>query len=148
MRTSVDGVYAIGDGAMERDGRYGIRLESVHNAQETADLAAASILGQMLPERQAPWFWSDQFGVKLQSAGVLPVVRDALSHVRREGRREDAFSVWSFDNRELVAVEAVGDPAGYMAGKACLDRGRTPTPEQVADQHFDLKAFVADKPVA
>ena len=148
MQTSVGGIYAIGDGAMERDGRYGIRLESVHNAQETAELAAASILGQMPPKRQAPWFWSDQFGVKLQSAGVLPVVRDSLSHVRREGRREDAFSVWSFDGRELVAVEAVGDPAGYMAGKTCLECGRTPTPEQVADQDFDLKAFVADKPVA
>ena len=47
-----------------------------------------------------------------------------------------------------MAVEAVRDPAGYMAGKTCLERGKAPEPGQLADGDFDLKAFVADKPVA
>ena len=148
MRTNIADVYAIGDGAMQRDGRYGIRLESVHNAQESAEIAAAAILGEAPPKRQAPWFWSDQFDLKLQSAGILPEARDDLRHVRRAGRRENAFSVWSFNGADMVAVEAVRDPAGYMAGKSCLENGKAPTPEQLADPDFDLKAFVADKQVA
>ena len=148
MRTNIADIYAIGDGAMQRDGRYAMRLESVHNAQESAEIAAAAMLGAAPPKRQAPWFWSDQFDLKLQSVGILPEARDDLRHVRRAGRRENAFSVWSFRGPELVAVEAVRDPAGYMAGKSCLENGMAPAPEQLADPDFDLKAFVADKQVA
>ena len=148
MQTSIAGIYAIGDGAMPRDEGHGVRLESVHNAQESAEIAAAAMLGAAAPRRQAPWFWSDQYDLKLQSAGVLPQSREDLHHVRRQGRREEAFSIWSFRGAELVAVEAVRDPAGYMAGKTCLERGKAPEPGQLADGDFDLKAFVADKPVA
>ena len=105
-------------------------------------------MGSDLPRRQTPWFWSDQYDVKLQSVGVLPSDGRVLSHIQREGRRTGGFSVWSFDDAELMAVEAVGDPAGFMVGKTCLEHGKAPTPEQVTDPGFDLKAFVADKPVA
>jgi 3-phenylpropionate/trans-cinnamate dioxygenase ferredoxin reductase subunit len=86
--------------------------------------------------------------VKLQSVGLLPSDGADLLHVRRAGRREHGFSVWSFAGTDLVAIEAIGDPSAYVLGKSCLERGRAPDPSQLADAGFDLKAFVADKPVA
>lgn len=145
MRTSAVDIYAIGDGALDRSALHGSRIESVHNAQQTAERAAAAILGHAPPDRQAPWFWSDQYDVKLQSAGVLPAGDAGLNHIRRDGRRAGGFSVWSLAGDDLVAVEAIGDPAAYVLGKTCLERGRVPSASQLADAGFDLKAFVADK---
>ena len=148
MRTSHPDIYAIGDGAFDGSAGHEVRIESVHNAQEQAERAAAAITGNAPPRRQAPWFWSDQYDVKLQSVGLLPSDGANLRHVRRAGRREGGFSVWSFAGADLVAVEAIGDPSAYVLGKSCLERGRAPDPAQLANAGFDLKAFVADKPVA
>jgi hypothetical protein len=79
---------------------------------------------------------------------VLPANNGGLRHVRRAGRREGGVSVWSFVDDDLVTVEAIGDPAAYVLGKACLERRRAPRPDQLADAGFDVKAFVADKSVA
>ena len=148
MQTSQSDIYAIRDCARDGSAGTGLRIELVHNACQHAERAAAAIMGSDLPRHQTPWFWSDQYDVKLQSVGVLPSDGRVLNHVQREGRRTGGFSVWSFDDATLLAVEAVGDPAGYMVGKTSLEHGKAPTPEQVADPGFDLKAFVADKPVA
>lgn len=145
MQTSMAGIYAIGDGALQRDSAYGIRIESVHNAQDSAERAAATINGHAPPAVQAPWFWSEQFGLRLQSAGIVPAAADDLVCLRRPGKRADGFSIWSFRGGELCAVEAVGDPAGYMLGKACLEKGLSPTHDSVTDAAFDMKAFVAAK---
>ena len=143
MQTSLPDIYAIGDGALVRDNAYGIRIESVHNAQDSAERAAAAINGHAPPADQAPWFWSEQFGLRLQSAGIVPA--DGASHHRRPGKREGGFSIWSYRADRLCAVEAVGDPAGYMLGKSCLEKGLSPSPQLVCDPAFDLKAFVAAK---
>lgn len=145
METSVAGIYAIGDGALRRGSVHGVRIESVHNAQDSAERAAAAISGHEPPADQAPWFWSEQFDVRLQSAGIVPTAGDDLHHVRRPGKREGGFSVWSYDGTTLCAVEAVRDPAGYMLGKTCLEKGLSPTPAQAGDPAFDLKGFVAAK---
>jgi NADPH-dependent 2,4-dienoyl-CoA reductase/sulfur reductase-like enzyme len=145
MQTSVPGIYAIGDGALRQGSAQGIRIESVHNAQDSAERAAAAIGGHAPPADQAPWFWSEQFDVRLQSAGIVPTAGDAVHHVRRPGKREGGFSVWSFAGDALCAVEAVRDPAGYMLGKTCLEKGLSPSPEDASDPAFDLKAFVASK---
>ncbi|MGC6453807.1 MAG: NAD(P)/FAD-dependent oxidoreductase [Candidatus Puniceispirillaceae bacterium] len=157
METSAAGIYAIGDGALRRGSARGIpphipphippgiRIESVHNAQDSAERAAAAICGQGAPADQAPWFWSEQFDVRLQSAGIVPAAGDTVCHIRRPGKREGGFSVWSYEGDVLRAVEAVRDPAGYMLGKSCLEKGLSPTPEQVGDPAFDLKTFVAAK---
>ena len=78
------------------------------------------------------------------SAGIMPAtgVRCAMC---RPGKREGGFSVWSYESDVLRAVEAVRDPAGYMLGKSCLEKGLSPTPEQAGDPAFDLKTFVAAK---
>ena len=92
-----------------------------------------------------PWFWSEQFGLRLQSAGIVPAAADDVVCLRRPGKRADGFSIWSFRGDELCAVEAVGDPAGYMLGKTCLEKGLSPTHDAVTDAAFDMKAFVAAK---
>ena len=148
MTTSVETIYAIGDGALAADiapmvaGRP-LRVESVHNAQDSAARAAAAINGHAPPAWQAPWFWSEQYDVRLQSAGIVPPAGADTHQVVRPGKREGGLSVWSFAGDQLEAIESVRDPAGYMVGKKCLDMGHHPTPAQVADMDFDLKSFIA-----
>ena len=83
--------------------------------------------------------------MRLQSAGIVPTAGASVCHVHRPGKREGGFSVWSYAGDLLCAVEAVRDPAGYMLGKSCLEKGLSPTPAQAGDPAFDLKAFVAAK---
>lgn len=147
MQTSNPAIYAIGDAALceemaPRVGGAAIRVESVHNAQDSAARAAAAINGHTPPAWQAPWFWSEQYDARLQSAGIVPPAGDGVAYVMRPGTRDDGLSCWSFADGQLQAIEAVRDPKSYMLGKKCLDNGKSPTPEQAGDPNFDLKAFV------
>ncbi len=76
MQTSMAGIYAIGDGALQRDSAYGIRIESVHKAQDSGERAAAAINGHAPPAVQAAWFWLEQFGLHLQSADIVRAAAD------------------------------------------------------------------------
>ena len=149
MATNIDGIYAIGDGALITEnaapaiGPSPLRIESVHNAQDSGARAAATINGHQPPPHQAPWFWSEQYDVRLQSAGIVPAAANDVVYVRRPGKREPGFSVWTVESGNFCAVEAVQDPAGYMLGKKCLERGLSPDPAQIADPNFDMKSFVA-----
>ena len=85
-----------------------------------------------------PWFWSDQFDVKLQIAGLA---RDWDRIVTRPGARAGALSHWYFRGAELIAVDAMNDPRGYMTGKRWLEAGRSPDPDALADPGADLKTL-------
>jgi NADPH-dependent 2,4-dienoyl-CoA reductase/sulfur reductase-like enzyme len=142
MLSSVADIYAIGDVAL-LDGAMS-RIESVDNAQNTAARAAAAICGLSQPPKAAPWFWSEQFDARLQSAGIVPQESAAVQYVVRPGKREGGLSVWSYDvHGKLAAIEAVRDPAAYMLGKKCLDLGLSPPPSNIGNADFDLKGFVA-----
>ena len=141
MRTSNPDILAIGDVALQHGNA--VRIESVHNAQDSAARAVAGLLDMPPPADQAPWFWSDQYDAKLQSAGIVPVGADDLLHVTRPGKREGGISVWTYRGNQLLAVEAVRDPAGYMLGKKCLEADISPDPNQIGDPVFDLKALLA-----
>ena len=134
MRTSDEDIFAIGDVAIRREQT--IAVESVHNAQETAAIAAASITGANRPNTQTPWFWSDQYDAKLQSVGIVPVQDESVYQVERLGKREGAVSFWSYRGDELVAVEVVNDPATYMEARQCLDTGRFPDPKQIGKPSY------------
>ena len=134
MRTSDKDIFAIGDVALRREQT--IAVESVHNAQETAAVAAASITGADSPDIQTPWFWSDQYDAKLQSVGIVPVQDENVYQVERLGKRDGAVSFWSFRGDELVAVEVVNDPATYMEARQCLDTKRFPDPKQIAKPSY------------
>jgi NADPH-dependent 2,4-dienoyl-CoA reductase/sulfur reductase-like enzyme len=148
MQTSHPGIYAIGDVALADEtapqiNATPIRVESVHNAQDSAARAAAALTDTAPPARQAPWFWSEQFDARLQSAGIVPPAGNGVQQVTRPGKRDGGHSVWSYDAGRLCAVEAVRDTAGYMMGKRCLEAGLSPHPDDVANPDFDLKSYLA-----
>ena len=144
MRTTIEDVYAIGDVALV-DGAV-LRVESVHNAQDTAARAAADIAETPLPDISIPWFWSEQYDVRLQSAGIVPTDNDDMRYAMRLGKREGGMSVWSYHSGQLVAVEAVHDPAAFMLGKKCLENHLSPPLSDITDPSFDLKTFATATP--
>ena len=135
-RTSAPDIFAAGDCAsFPWQGRR-IRLESVPNAIDQAEAAAAAMLGGSEPYIARPWFWSDQYDVKLQIAG-LNTGYDCVVARRAGG----ATSFWYFRGDRLLAVDAMNDPRAYMAGKRMIDTGRSPDMTALADPSTDLKAL-------
>ena len=138
-QTSDPHVWAAGDCASfpHKGGR--IRLESVPNAIDQAECIAENIMGAGKTYVPKPWFWSDQYDVKLQIAG-LNTGYDRV--ITRAGDKEGAVSFWYFKGDELLAVDAANDPRAYMVGKRLIDAGKSPAPDLVADPATDLKALM------
>ncbi|WP_245424529.1 FAD-dependent oxidoreductase [Sinorhizobium sp. BJ1] len=129
-RTSADGIWAAGDCAsFLMDGRR-LRIESVPHAIDQAGAVAANILGANRDYRPRPWFWSDQFDVKLQIAG-LNSGYDRI--VERKGARPGSCSYWYFAGEKLLAVDAINDARAYMMATKLIDAGQSPSPFDVAD---------------
>ena len=118
-----------------------MRVESIHNAQFGAHYLASRFTDGKPPIDEAPWFWSDQYDRKLQSAGLVPPPSEEVVQIKRGGKREGSLSVWSFVGDELVAVEAVNDPQAYMIGKFCLEQGRDVPKGKLEMADFDLKSL-------
>ena len=136
-RTSVPHVWAAGDCASfpYRGGR--IRLESVPNAIDQAECVAENIMGVGRDYEARPWFWSDQYDVKLQIVG-LNTGYDRV--ITRDGGAAKSF--WYYKGDTLLAVDAANDPRGYMIGKRLIEAGKTADPAVVADANSDLKALL------
>ncbi|MFG6529530.1 MULTISPECIES: NAD(P)/FAD-dependent oxidoreductase [unclassified Sulfitobacter] len=136
-RTNLPGIWAAGDCTSfpYRGGR--IRLESVPNAIDQAEVVAENILGAGKEYVAKPWFWSDQYDVKLQIAG-LNTGYDRVVTRRGEG----SASFWYYRGETLLAVDAANDPRGYMVGKRLIEAGKSPDPALVADPETDLKALL------
>ncbi|MEO1704425.1 MAG: FAD-dependent oxidoreductase [Pseudomonadota bacterium] len=136
-RTSAPHVWAAGDCASFPYRGTRIRLESVPNAMDQADVIAANMLGAEEDYLAKPWFWSDQYDVKLQIAG-LNSGYDRV--VVRHG--EKGQSNWYYRGSELLAVDAMNDARGYMIGKRLIEAGKSPSPDAIADPATDLKALL------
>ena len=136
-RTSDPAIWAAGDCAVFPYRGALIRLESVQNAIDQAEMVAKNILGAGQDYVPKPWFWSDQYDVKLQIAG-LNTGYDRV--VIRDG--DGARSHWYFSADRLLAVDAMNDPRGYMVGKRLIEAGKSPTPQAVADTDLDLKSLL------
>ncbi|MBP7002446.1 FAD-dependent oxidoreductase [Amaricoccus sp.] len=137
-RTSDPAIFAAGDCAsFPHEGRR-IRLESVPHAIEQAEAVASAMLDQPVPYAAKPWFWSDQYDVKLQIAG-LNAGWDRT--IVRPGARPGAESVWYYAGPRLLAVDAMNDPRAYMTGKRWIEAGVSPDPDALADPAADLKAL-------
>ncbi len=136
-RTSDPAIWAAGDCASFpwQGGR--LRLESVGNAIDMAEAVAANILGAAQPYEAMPWFWSDQFDLKLQIAG-LNTSYDRV--VTRPGEGE-AVSFWYYRGETLLAVDAMNDARAYMVGKRLIEGGKSPAPDLVVGT-ADLKALL------
>lgn len=138
-RSSDPSIYAVGDCAiLPWDGGLA-RLESVQNAVDQAEAAAALIAGGEAPYDPKPWFWSDQFDVKLQIAGFNLGYDETFL---RPGAREGAASVWYFKAGTLIAVDAVNDARAYVTAKKLLESGAQPDRAILADPAADLRQLL------
>lgn len=137
-QTSDPAVYAAGDCARFEWRSQSIRLESVQNAKDQAEVAALAMTGEVEHYDPVPWFWSDQYDVKLQIAGLGNGYTETIT---RPGKREGTQSVWYFKDDELLSVESMNDPGSYMLGRKLLMAGKTVPRDAVADPAVDLKQF-------
>jgi len=136
-RSSDPDIFAAGDCASFPWQGVRTRLESVQNAIEQAEHTAAAMLGAADHYNPVPWFWSDQYDVKLQIAGLN---RGYDQVVVRPGKRPGSQSVWYYRQGRMIAVDAMNDALAYAFGKKALESGKSITPEQAADTAADLKA--------
>lgn len=139
-QTSDPSIYAIGDCTLRPMPIYGdrmFRLESVPNALEQAKQAAAAITGRPPPPPETPWFWSDQYDVKLQIAGV-PF--DADRTLVRGDPEGDRFAVFHLNGERVAAVEAVNAPPEFMMGKQLIAQGRAVDADRLADPAAPIKS--------
>ena len=139
-RTSDPHIYAAGDCTSHPNPLLGrrLRLESVPNAMEQSRVAAANMAGNSKTYAAMPWFWSDQYDLKLQMVG-FPAADD-LRVVRGDPATRQ-FAAFYFRDSALVAAEAVNSAREFMAARQLV--GKTvDDPGQLADPGFDLKAAV------
>jgi 3-phenylpropionate/trans-cinnamate dioxygenase ferredoxin reductase subunit len=140
LRTGDPCIYAIGDCAAHPNPFTGsrVRIESVQNAVDQAVCVAAAICGEPKPYADVPWFWTDQFDVKLQMAGLSAGYDRALTRGDPGSRK---FSVFYFRDEQLIAVDSLNRPADHIAARKLLARRAQLTPEQAADESIDLKSI-------
>jgi 3-phenylpropionate/trans-cinnamate dioxygenase ferredoxin reductase subunit len=137
-RTSDPSIYAIGDVAHRPMPIYDrmFRMESVPNALEQAKQAACDITGRPPPAPEVPWFWSDQFDLKLQIAG-LPFDADQI--IIRGDTAVGKFAVFHLKGEQVQAVEAVNAPPEFMAGRQLIQNRKAVAPEKLADPSVSMK---------
>ncbi len=117
-----------------------IRLESVQNAADQGRTVAATITGHEKPYDTVPWFWSDQYDLKLQMVGLKDGGDEA---VIRGDMDTGKFSQFHFRKGVLRAIDSVNRPADHIQGRKLLAAGLSPTPQQAADPDFSLKDLLA-----
>ena len=141
-RTSDPRVFAAGDCAsrpLVHFGRSG-RLESVHNAIEQGKLAAAAILGKSRSVEDCPWFWSDQYDLKLQIAGLS----EGYDQIVVRGNPEDRkFAAFYLKNGTLIAVDAINSPPEFLASKKLIMSGAKISADILADTSISMKEIAA-----
>ena len=135
-RSSDPNIWAAGDCCSfpYKDGY--LRLESVPNAIDQAEVIAQNIMGAEIAYIPKPWFWSDQYDVKLQIAG-LNAGYDKI--IERKNPTLLSQSFWYYAQDTLIAVDAMNDPRAYMVAKKLIESGLTPDPALVEDALSNLK---------
>ncbi|MBT8099789.1 MAG: FAD-dependent oxidoreductase [Gammaproteobacteria bacterium] len=136
--TSDRDIFAVGDCTRHPNTIYArnLRLESVHNALEQAKTAAANICGDELHYSQVPWFWSDQYDLKLQIAGLSEGYDQV---VMRGDLAARSFACCYLDAGRLIAVDAVNAPRDFIQAKPLIAAAAMPDPERLADSDIMLK---------
>ncbi len=144
LRTEDESIFAIGDCAdhpnpfADPSGGGRARIESVQNAADQGKCVAAAIVGRAANYRAVPWFWTDQFDIKLQMAGLSGGCAQVVTRGEIESRK---FSLFYFRAGRLAAVDSVNRPGDHLAGRKLIGSGTPITPDQAADPGVDLKAL-------
>jgi 3-phenylpropionate/trans-cinnamate dioxygenase ferredoxin reductase subunit len=141
-QTSDADIYAIGDCTSHPNPIYGrlLRLESVHNALEQAKTAASNICGQETHYSQVPWFWSDQYDLKLQIAGLSQGFDQV---VMRGDPAIRSFACIYLASGKLIAVDAINSPRDFVQSKALIAAQSIIDPDRLADTQVALKDLVS-----
>ncbi|RFB88811.1 pyridine nucleotide-disulfide oxidoreductase [Rhizobium leguminosarum bv. trifolii] len=134
-RTSLPDIYCIGDCARLQNGP-GIRIESVQNATDQATTAAKAICGEFKAYDATPWFWSDQYDLKIQTVG-LNCGFDSI--VTRGDPATRSFSVIYLKNGAVLALDCINSPRDYVQGRKLVDNAARIDPAALADTSRQLK---------
>lgn len=143
-RTTDPDIVAAGDCTNHYNPIYGrrLRLESVQNATDQAKVAANTLCGKLEAYNALPWFWSDQYDLKLQIAGLSQGFDRVVMRGASDSGR--SFAAFYFGGDRLLAVDAVNRPKEFMAVRRALTQGQSADPDKLADESVDIKeAFVA-----
>ena len=136
-RTSDPSIFAAGDCTWHpgRENAF-LRLESVQNAIDQAKHAALAMIGKPTPYAEVPWFWSDQYDLKMQIAGLG---RPGDQHVLRGDPASRKFAVFHLRDGKVAAVEAVNAAAEYLVGRKLIAAGTPIAAEKLADLSIPMK---------
>jgi len=140
LRTGDERIYAIGDCAEYPSpfAQARVRLESVQNAVDQAVTVAKAIAGHSVPYESAPWFWTDQFDIRLQVAGLAHEYDQVVTRGDPESRK---FSAFYFRNGQLIAVDSINRPADHLAARKLIAARASVSADQARDESVDLKAL-------
>jgi 3-phenylpropionate/trans-cinnamate dioxygenase ferredoxin reductase component len=139
--TSLPDVFAIGDCANHANryaGNARVRLESVANAVEQARTVASVLLGQGKPYSAVPWFWSNQYDLRLQTVGLNLGYEEVLL---RGAPATRSFSAVSLREGRVIAIDCANAPRDFVQGKALVEPGSAPPRELLADANVPLKTL-------
>ena len=141
-QTNDPDIYAIGDVTWHHNPIYDVnlRLESVPNATEQAKTAALHICGKPKPYSALPWFWSDQFDLKLQIAGLFQGFDNIV--LRGDPSKGRQLAAFYFKGDRFLAVDAVNDPKAFMFSRMSLTKGHQLDKSKLADPDGDLKSAI------
>ncbi len=144
-RTSAKDVFAAGDCTRYPSTVYqrSIRLESVQNANDQARAAAANMAGKQQAYDALPWFWSDQYQVKLQMAGLSEGYDQVVSRGKPELTNDEGFALFYLKQGQLLAADCVNRPQDFMASKALISRRVTPDMAALQNPAISLKEISA-----
>jgi 3-phenylpropionate/trans-cinnamate dioxygenase ferredoxin reductase subunit len=143
LRTPDQHIYAIGDCAESPSLFTEVgaltRLESVQNAVDQAGSVAKAIVGHAAPYAAVPWFWTDQYDIHMQMAGLPAGYNQVVTRGDPETRK---FSVFYFRGGKLCAVDSINRPADHLAARKLIGARTALSPDQVKDESFDLKTAI------
>lgn len=142
-RTSLPDIYAIGDCAAHANDFAGgnvMRVESVQNANDMANALAKSLTGELTAYHAVPWFWSNQYDLRLQTVGISAGY-DTM--VLRGDTAARSFSVVYLKAGKVIALDCVNATKDYVQGRLFVTEGLSPTVEQLADTNVPLKELAA-----
>jgi 3-phenylpropionate/trans-cinnamate dioxygenase ferredoxin reductase subunit len=140
-RTNIENIYAIGDCAFHYNPFMGekVRLESIQNAMDQGMTVAAHIMQKNEPYHKTPWFWTNQYDLKLQMAGS----NQSFSHYFIRGSiAEHKFSVFYFKDEKLIGVDSINRGSDHMMARKLLQEAVAPTQSEIEDEHFKLKELL------
>jgi 3-phenylpropionate/trans-cinnamate dioxygenase ferredoxin reductase subunit len=139
-QTSDANIYAVGDCTRHPNAIYDrqLRLESVHNALEQAKTAVSNICGDEIHYAQVPWFWSDQYDLKLQIAGLSAGYDDVII---RGNPADRSFACLYLKDKKLIATDAVNSPREFVQSKALIANHQELDRDELSNTDIQLKDF-------